>query len=62
MKILLIPAVIVAAAVLLYAQSQDTPNVYISVGALVVFMFLLYKLNARIPHKNSNSKDTDDVQ
>ena len=31
---------------------------------IVVFMFLLYKLNARIPHKNNNTdttKDSDDV-
>ncbi|CAM4117246.1 hypothetical protein FLAN108750_11265 [Flavobacterium antarcticum] len=62
MKKLLIPAVIVAAIVLLYEQSQAVPNVYISAGSIVVFMFLLYKLNARIPHKNNNNKDTDDVQ
>ena len=62
MKKLLIPAVIVAAIVLLYEQSQSVTNVYISAGSIVVFMFLLYKLNARIPHKNNNNKDKDDVQ
>lgn len=64
MKKLLIPAVILAAVVLLYEQSQETPNVYISVGSIVVFMFLLYKLNTRIPHKNNNTdttKESDDV-
>lgn len=62
MKKLLIPAVIIAAIALLYEQSKASPNVYISAGSLVVFMFLLYKLNARIPHKNNDSKDSNDVQ
>jgi FtsH-binding integral membrane protein len=62
MKKLLIPAVIIAAIVLLYEQSKAAPNLYISVASIVVFMFLLYKLNARIPHKNDTTKDTDDVQ
>lgn len=65
MKKFLIPAVIIAAIVLLYEQSQEIPNIYLKVGSIVVFMFLLYKLNARIPHKNNNTdntKDSDDVQ
>lgn len=62
MKKLLIPAVIIAAIVLLYEQSKAAPNLYISVASIVVFMFLLYKLNARIPHKSDTTKNTDDVQ
>lgn len=61
MKKLLIPAVIIAAVFLLYEQSKATPNIYLSVASIVVFMFLLYKLNARIPHKKDNTKETDDV-
>jgi hypothetical protein len=62
MKKLLIPAILVAAAFLLYEQSKAIPNVYLSAAAIAVFMFLMYKLNARIPHKNNNPKDSDDVQ
>lgn len=62
MKKLLIPAVIIAAFALLYEQSQDKPNVYISAASIAVFMFLLYKLNARIPHKNNDSNNSNDVQ
>ena len=62
MKKLLIPAIIIAAAALLYEQSKDQPNIYLSVASIVVFMFLLYRLNTRIPHKNNNSKESDDVQ
>lgn len=64
MKKFLIPAVIIVAIVLLYEQNQEIPNIYLKVGSIVVFMFLLYKLNARIPHKNNNTdttKDSDDV-
>jgi hypothetical protein len=62
MKKLLIPALIIAAVVLLYEQSKTTPNVYISGALIAFFMFLLFKLNTRIPHKNNNTKDADDVQ
>lgn len=62
MKKLIIPLLILAAIVLTYEQSQDTPNIYLRVGCICVFMFALYKLNARIPHKSSHDKDTEDVQ
>lgn len=62
MKKLLIPAILIAAAFLLYEQSKATPNVYLSVISIVVFMFLLFRLNTRIPHKNDNPKNSDDVQ
>lgn len=59
MKKLLIPAIVVVAVGLLYNQSQDSPNIYINAGAIVVFMFLLFKLNTRIPHKNDPKNDQD---
>jgi amino acid permease len=62
MKKLLIPAVVIVAIFLMYEQSKLEPNQYISVISMVLFMFLLYKLNTRIPHKNENTKDADDVQ
>ncbi|WP_396177236.1 hypothetical protein [Flavobacterium sp.] len=61
MKKLLIPVLLIAAAFLLYEQSKETPNVYLTALSIVVFMFLLFKLNARIPHKNSNPNESDDV-
>jgi amino acid permease len=62
MKKLLIPAVVIVAIFLMYEQSKLEPNRYISLISMVLFMFLLYKLNTRIPHKNENTKDADDVQ
>ena len=61
MKKLLIPLLIVAGFVLFYEQSKDKPNLYITIGAIIVFMFGLMQLNARIPHKN-HDKDSNDVQ
>ena len=61
MKKLLIPAIIIAAVVLLWEQSKAQPNLYLSIASITVFMFLLYKLNTRIPHKNDKSNDSEDV-
>lgn len=61
MKKFLIPAVVLVAIALLYNQSQEHPNSYINIVAIVVFMFLLFKLNAQIPHKNDH-KNNQDVQ
>lgn len=62
MKKLLIPAIIIAAGFLLYEQSKAQPNVYLSVASIAIFMFLLFKLNTRIPHKNNNPNDSKDVE
>ena len=61
MKKLLIPAVIIVAVFLMYEQSKPSPNLYLSLGFILVFMFLLYKLNTRIPHKRDNNNDGEDV-
>lgn len=61
MKKLLIPILILSGIVLLFEQSKDKPNIYIIIAAIVVFMFGLMKLNAKIPHKK-NDKDQNDVQ
>ncbi len=59
MKKFLIPAILIVAITLLYNQSQDHPNMLINAGVIAVFMFLLYKLNTRIPHKNDPKNDQD---
>ena len=61
MKKILIPVLFIAGFFLVYEQSKEKPNVYIIAAAIVVFMFGLMKLNAKIPHKN-NDKDQNNVQ
>lgn len=43
----------------LYEQSKPTPNVFIMVGALGVFMYGLFRLMKKIPSKNEEENDTE---
>ncbi len=62
MKKMLIPALIVAAVILIYEQFQEQPNIYLRAVGIALFMFLLYQLNTKIPHKkDSNNNNSDDV-
>lgn len=62
MKKMLIPALIVAAVILIYEQFQEQPNIYLRTVGIALFMFLLYQLNTKIPHKkDSNNNNSDDV-
>ena len=61
MKKLLIPIMAIAILVAFYEQSLEKKNVYISVIAIVVFMFGMMKLSARTPSKNQEKKE-DDIQ
>lgn len=62
MKKMLIPALIVAAVILIYEQFQEQPNIYLRAVGIALFMFLLYLLNTKIPHKkDSNNNNSDDV-
>lgn len=51
----------IAILVAFYEQSLEKKNVYISVIAIVVFMFGMMKLSARTPSKNQE-KEEDDIQ
>ena len=61
MKKLLIPIMAIAILVAFYEQSLEKKNVYISVIAIVVFMFGMMKLSARTPSKNQE-KEEDDIR
>jgi uncharacterized membrane protein len=57
MKKLLIPIMIVAFLVAFYNQKNDKPSVIITVIAVVIFMFGMMKLSAKIPSKNQDEED-----
>lgn len=57
MKKLLAGLVIVAIAVAFYEQSKEKPNVFIMAGAVIIFMYGVMRLSAKIPGKND-----EDVQ
>lgn len=43
----------------LFEQSKSKPNQFIMIGAMVVFMYGLYRLMKRIPSKNEDENDTE---
>lgn len=61
MKKLLIPILIVSAGVAFYEQSKEHPNLYITLAAIIVFIYSMMRLSAKIPSKNTENED-DNVQ
>ncbi len=61
MKKLLIPIIIIAIVVALYEQSKADKNIWVMIVAVVIFMFGMMRLSAKIPSKNQD-KNEDDVQ
>jgi hypothetical protein len=59
MKKLLLPLMILAIGVGLYEQSQATPNRYIMIIAIVIFMYGMMRLSAKTPSKHSESEEND---
>ncbi len=51
MKKILIPIFIIVAAVLAFELCKEEPNLYIKTGGIAVLMFVLYRLNAKVPSK-----------
>lgn len=53
---------IVAIIVGLYEQSKENPNIYILCSTLVIFMYGVMKLSAKIPGKNEEEKENDHAE
>jgi preprotein translocase subunit YajC len=51
MKKLLIPIIIIAIIVALYEQSKADKNLWVMIVAVVIFMFGMMRLSAKIPSK-----------
>lgn len=50
---------IVAILVAFFEQVSAEKNVYLTVGAIVVFMFGMMQLSAKTPSKNQEKEDKD---
>lgn len=59
MKKIIILIMIVAIAVAFYEQVSPDKNVYISVIAIVVFMYGMMQLSAKTPSKNQDKEEED---
>ncbi|MGO4820760.1 MULTISPECIES: hypothetical protein [unclassified Flavobacterium] len=55
----MIPIMIIAIVVAFYQQVSEEKNVYITVIAIVVFMFGMMQLSSKTPSKNQEKEDND---
>ena len=49
----------VAILIAFYEQQKTTSNVYITVGAIAIFMYGMMRLSAKTPSKNKNEEDAE---
>ena len=61
MKKIMIPMMLVAFLIAFYEQQKANSNVYITVGAIAIFMYGMMRLSAKTPSKNQD-KNEDKVQ
>jgi uncharacterized membrane protein YoaK (UPF0700 family) len=61
MKKIVILIMIIAISVAFYEQVSPDKNVYVTVIAIVVFMYGMMQLSAKTPSKNQD-KEEEDVQ
>ncbi len=57
MKKNMIPMMIVAFLVAFHEQQKTNSNVYITVGAIAIFMYGMMRLSAKTPSKNQDKKE-----
>lgn len=62
MKKLFIPFMFVSIIIGLFEQSKDKPNIYILCGSVAVFMFGMMQLTSKVPSKNKEKENEDDVE
>lgn len=53
---------IIAGGAALYEQSKASPNVYIMVGAIIIFMYGMMRLTAKVPSKNQDNSEENDSE
>ena len=57
MKKLLLPIMAIAIFFAFYEQSKESPNIYITIIAIVLFMFGMIKLMSKVPSKKPEDKN-----
>jgi hypothetical protein len=57
MKKIMIPMMLVAFLIAFYEQQKAQSNVYITVGAIAVFMYGMMRLSATTPSKNQDKEE-----
>ena len=62
MKKLYIPIMIIVGVAALYEQSKDKPNIYVMIGAIIIFMYGMMRLTAKVPSKNEDKSEENDSE
>jgi len=62
MKKIYIPIMTLAGIFALYEQSKAKPNIYIMVIAIIIFMYGMMRLTAKVPSKNQDNSHEDDSE
>jgi lipopolysaccharide export LptBFGC system permease protein LptF len=59
MKKIMIPMMLIAFLIAFYEQQKMNSNVYITVGAIAIFMYGMMRLSAKTPSKNQDENEED---
>jgi uncharacterized membrane protein YcaP (DUF421 family) len=62
MKFIAVLLIFAAAFLALFEQSKSHPNVIVMVVAFVLFMAGLMRIMAKVPSRNNDQNENDDVQ
>lgn len=62
MKKIYIPIMALAGVFALFEQSKEKPNVYIMIVAIVVFMYGMMRLTAKVPSRNQDNSEENDSE
>ena len=57
MKKIMIPMMLVAFLIAFYEQQKTQSNVYITIGAIAIFMYGMMRLSATTPSKNQDKEE-----
>lgn len=57
MKKIMIPMMLVAFLIAFYEQQKTNGNVYITAGAVLIFMYGMMRLSAKIPSKHQDKNE-----
>jgi hypothetical protein len=57
MKKIIIPMMLVAILIAFFEQQKTNGNVYITAGAIVIFMYGMMRLSAKTPSKNQDNHE-----
>jgi L-asparagine transporter-like permease len=59
MKKLAVPFILIAIIVGIYEQSKEKPNLYVTVGVIIIFMIGMIQFSSKVPSKNQDEEEND---